>query len=179
MVHWWYTVTLRRASWVACPPTKPLQYHRQASHHRPVNHRHTTGIVWQCERVITSECLAPATCNSGLITPSQTSALLKNNLLQARSHSSGLLSVSKHWINWQQLKKDGHVIIKVLSIYRILPSVVPWRLTFLWSPYGIGQTIIFLPCDFFLSFFYSSPNLSGHRLDVYHTFTHGVALVRI
>jgi len=28
-------------------------------------------------------------------------------------------------------------------------------------------------------FFYSSPNLSGHRLDIYHTSTHGVALVRI
>ena len=38
----------------------------------------------------------------------------------------------------------------------------------------------------FLSFFlfpffflFSSPNLSGRRLDVYHTSTHGVALVRI
>ena len=31
----------------------------------------------------------------------------------------------------------------------------------------------------YLSFFYSSPNLSGHRLDVYHTSTRGVALVRI
>ena len=54
--------------------------------------------------------------------------------------------------------------------------------TFLWSPYVIGQTIIFLPCDFYLSFFllfFSSPNLSGWRLDVYHTSTHGVALVRI
>ena len=40
--------------------------------------------------------------------------------------------------------------------------------------------IIFLPCSFFLSiFFFSSPNLSGRRLDVYHTFAHGVALVRI
>ena len=29
------------------------------------------------------------------------------------------------------------------------------------------------------SFFFSSPNLSGRRLDVYHTLTHGVALVRI
>ena len=29
------------------------------------------------------------------------------------------------------------------------------------------------------SFFYSSPNLSGRRLDVYHTSTHGVDLVRI
>jgi len=28
-------------------------------------------------------------------------------------------------------------------------------------------------------FFYSSPNLSGRRLDAYHTSTHGVALVRI
>ena len=40
-----------------------------------------------------------------------------------------------------------------------------------------------LPCDFYLSFFlpsfFSSPNLSGRRLDVYHTSTHGVALVRI
>ena len=32
-------------------------------------------------------------------------------------------------------------------------------------------------CFFFLRFF--SPNLSGRRLDVYHTSTHGVALVRI
>ena len=42
--------------------------------------------------------------------------------------------------------------------------------------------IIFLPCDFYLllsSSFFSSPNLSGHRLDLYHTSTHGVALVRI
>jgi len=29
------------------------------------------------------------------------------------------------------------------------------------------------------SFFISSPNLSGRRLDVCHTSTHGVALVRI
>jgi len=33
---------------------------------------------------------------------------------------------------------------------------------------------------FLLSFFlFSSPNLSHHRLDVYHTSTHGVALVQI
>ena len=31
----------------------------------------------------------------------------------------------------------------------------------------------------FLSFFYSSPNLSGRRLDVCHTSTHDVVLVRI
>ena len=36
--------------------------------------------------------------------------------------------------------------------------------------------IIFLPCGFYLLFL---PNLIGRRLDVYHTSTHGVALVRI
>ena len=49
--------------------------------------------------------------------------------------------------------------------------------TLLWPPYVIGG-IIFLPCGFFLllcSIFFSSPNLSGHRLDVYHTSTYGVA----
>ena len=32
---------------------------------------------------------------------------------------------------------------------------------------------------FVSSIFFSSPNLSGRRLDIYHTSTHGVALVRI
>jgi len=36
----------------------------------------------------------------------------------------------------------------------------------------------FLLSIYILSFF-SSPNLSRHRLDVYHTSTHGVALVWI
>jgi len=48
--------------------------------------------------------------------------------------------------------------------------------------YGIGQAIIFSCCGFYLlSIFYlfSSPNLSGRRLDVHHTSTHGVALVQI
>ena len=50
----------------------------------------------------------------------------------------------------------------------------------LWPPYVIGQVM----CIFILSFvLYSSfafiPNLSRRRLDVYHTCTHGVALVRI
>jgi len=59
-----------------------------------------------------------------------------------------------------------------LALSRALPS-------FLSSPYGIGQTIIFLPCGFFFLSFFSSPNLSGQRLDVCHTSTHGVALVQI
>jgi len=35
----------------------------------------------------------------------------------------------------------------------------------------------FLSFFFLSSFFFSSPNLSGRRLDVYHTSTHGVALL--
>ena len=54
----------------------------------------------------------------------------------------------------------------------------------LWSPYGIGQTIIFSSCGFFLSIyllsvFFSSPNLSDLALDVYHTSTHGVAVMQV
>jgi len=45
-------------------------------------------------------------------------------------------------------------------------------------PYVIGHANIFLPRGFFYLLF-SSPNLSRRRLDVCHTSTHGVALVRI
>jgi len=51
---------------------------------------------------------------------------------------------------------------------------------FLWSPSVIEQTNIFSSCGFFFilySFFFSLPNLSGRRLDVYHTSTYGVAVV--
>jgi len=56
--------------------------------------------------------------------------------------------------------------------------------TFSYSPYAwlvimvayeIGQTV----CPVVSSFFFSLPNLSGRRLDICHTSTHGVALVRI
>ena len=52
----------------------------------------------------------------------------------------------------------------------------------LWPPCIADVVIIFLSCGFFFflsSFFFSSPNLSCRWLDVYHTSTHGVALVRI
>jgi len=56
-------------------------------------------------------------------------------------------------------------------------------LCYLWPPCVAAADIIFLPCGLYhsvyLSIFSSSPNLSGRRLDVYHTSTHGVALVRI
>jgi len=78
-----------------------------------------------------------------------------------------------------------HCVSKKFPPFNCLHVTLLWSalshratITKLWSPYVIGQTIIFLPCGFFFSFF-SSPNLSGRRLDVYHTCTHGVALVRI
>jgi len=46
--------------------------------------------------------------------------------------------------------------------------------------YGRPRPLYFCPViSIFYLFFYSSPNLSGRRLDVYHTLTHGVALVQI
>jgi len=48
-------------------------------------------------------------------------------------------------------------------------------LSFVMAALCIGG-IIFLPCDFYLSIFFFLAYLSGRRLDVYHTLTHGVAL---
>jgi len=50
--------------------------------------------------------------------------------------------------------------------------------TYLWSPCVADADIIFWSCFFFF-FLFSLPNLSGRRLDFYHTSTHGVALVQI
>jgi len=51
----------------------------------------------------------------------------------------------------------------------------------LWPPYG--RPLYFCPVVsssiFYLLLLFSSPNLSRRRLDVCHTSTHGVALVRI
>ena len=51
----------------------------------------------------------------------------------------------------------------------------------LWLAYGIGQAIIYLPCGFYLLLlsFFSSTILTSRRLNVYHTSTHGLALVQI
>ena len=74
------------------------------------------------------------------------------------------------------------IILSQIVHYLGLHSKTKGHSNLLWSPYVIGQTIIFLPCNFYLLLlllFYSSPNLSRRRLDVYHTSTHGVALARI
>jgi len=71
-------------------------------------------------------------------------------------------------LGWSRKKGRKTVVVSEAS-----------AITNLWSPYVIGQTIIFSCCFFFFFFFFSSPNLSGLRLDVYHTLAHGVALARI
>jgi len=42
-----------------------------------------------------------------------------------------------------------------------------------------NRETIYIFMLWFVLLFFSSPNLSGRRLDVYHTLAHGVALVRI
>ena len=88
----------------------------------------------------------------------------------------------------QAAAENGHDSCIICS-YRAHSLQLPERGTtqLLWSPYVIGRPYIFLPCSFFpssffllpSSSFFSSPNLSGRRSDVYHTSTHGVALVWI
>jgi len=90
------------------------------------------------------------------------------------------LLMSREFFAWYRVmqhiwKKDATLLLHI---------ILPYANQFLWSPYVIGQTIIFSSCFFFLAsffffLFFSSPNLSGRRLDVYHTLAHGVALVRI
>jgi len=65
----------------------------------------------------------------------------------------------------------GSPLVSLPPLPHLFQSLLP--------PYGVGQAIIFLPCGFFLLSFFFSPNLSSRRLDVYHTSTHGVALVQI
>ena len=96
----------------------------------------------------------------------------------------------------------GHYVCSVVYSFflfsRLIAAVADWMSAilphgFMTGPFLLSISvfmavlcnrgaIIFLPCSFFpfiyLSFF-SSPNLSGRRLDVYHTSTHGVALVLI
>jgi len=74
-----------------------------------------------------------------------------------------------------QVKTYENFEVKIRNTKKQLMQV------FLWSPYVIGQTI-YIFMLFLLSsssFFISSPNLSRRRLDVCHTSTRGVALVRI
>jgi len=66
----------------------------------------------------------------------------------------------------------GRTVQTDIAMYTVSQNDPP----LLWPFCAADAGIIFLSCFFFL---FSSPNLSGRRLDVCHTCTHGVALVRI
>ena len=97
-----------------------------------------------------------------------TGALYQNcSVLSTFVYSSHKWSVLESWLL---------VFVLVFFIFRFVSCAFCVFMAALCN----SGAIIFLPCDFYLSsIFFSSPNLSGHRSDVYHTSTHGVALVRI
>jgi len=87
--------------------------------------------------------------------------IVRHNCAQCNAHmnrpNSSLAWVLSHWAHFTVLR-----FIFMVAIYNRADHYI-FALWFL--------SIFYL--------FYSSPNLSGHILDVYHTSTHGVALVAI
>jgi len=67
----------------------------------------------------------------------------------------------------------------VLSYDYGRPMVMIMIMAALWNRAGHYIFALWFLSFFLLSSFFSSPNLSGRGLDVYHTSAHGVALVRI
>jgi len=71
--------------------------------------------------------------------------------------------------------------ILLLNALRLVASTAPWSNwfhLFMVALCNRAGHYIFAVVSFFF-FLFSSLNLSGYRLDVYNTSTHGVALVRI
>ena len=60
-----------------------------------------------------------------------------------------------------------------------MPESYKLKWLFIVALWNRAEHYIFALCFLSSVFFLSSPNLSGRTLDVYHTSTHDVALVRI
>ena len=115
----------------------------------------------------------------------------RNHVLDGRAHWRHLANTTHHplingelgWRHTFQRERQTFWTFVVMFWYcTVCPRFLLRR--FIMAALCNRGAIIFLPCDFYLSFFlllsfFSSPNLSGRRLDLYHTSTHGVALVRI
>jgi len=73
------------------------------------------------------------------------------------------------------------VFVSCKKVVNLLLTLLGENVSFLllWPPSVADADIIFCPVSSSFFRFYSSPNLSGCRLDVYHTLTHDVVLVRI
>jgi len=108
-------------------------------------------------------------CMRNAVLTTSNYAFYKSNTLRFSEllHYTNLIS--------HRLSQQLHSVLSIYTLPHISHLLRP--------PYVIGQANIFLPCGFYLSFFllslFSSPNLSGRRLDVYHTSAPGVTLVRI
>jgi len=90
---------------------------------------------------------------------------LKNKKLTFLAHSVDNVQQLLFQIAKKYLFQDSY-FLTVCQTWRLIMAALRSR---------CGHYVFAL---WFLSFF-SSPNLSGRRLDVYHTSTHDVALVRI
>jgi len=82
---------------------------------------------------------------------------------------------------WHQGAALGQCVMSMIALLLFSDDNQHMHVLLIFSSWvgfaSYGWTIIFLPCGFFP--FFSSPNLSGRRLHVCHTSTHGVALVQI
>jgi len=105
-------------------------------------------------------------------------------LLAALVHSTVVVGVSQTLRRWTEgatyIRQGGHHVghwptFKLFILGYIL-LIVLFHLILLCPSYVIRQAIIFCPVVsfFFLLLSFSSPNLSGRKLDVYHTSTHMV-----
>jgi len=114
-------------------------------------------------------------------TPANFKGVSRHRSVTARHSSSGRQP------NFVALNKGRHLYSAglpsrwALANILIIVIVIIYYYYYLWPPCITGCGHIYfhplVPSSFF--FFISSPNLSGQTLDVYHTSTHGVALVRI
>jgi len=117
-------------------------------------------------------------CRAISLQLSHISAIGKNLL------SSNISSTCPHnMVNFGQLAAEIGPVVwgHPCKFQRVSQTIIFSSCPFVMVALCNRETIIFLACYFYLLpiFFFSSPNLSGRKLDVYHTLTHGVALVRI
>ena len=96
----------------------------------------------------------------------------QQQLRYKRSSSTIIRPMSRLRQSHATLTRDKGSHVKVASVTgsksHVASRWVAQSRDSLWSPYGIGQTIIFSCCFLLLFFFFSSPNLSRRRLDVCH-----------
>jgi len=96
---------------------------------------------------------------------------METHLSHGKGHSSPPNDFSAHVYCGEKVAQ--------LSYWWALVSYSFVLYCYLWRPCVADVDIIFSSCGFFFLLLFSSPNLSGHKLDFYRTSTHGVALVHI